>query len=97
MIQKQLSKQLVHVQDIAKSSKEDIDNFDLLLLGIPTIVLRRSTMWLGWFLPRARSYWFLQLSLLLSLVVVTKKIAQEYFCDAMGTIRDIVEAKAVLS
>ncbi|EKM33479.1 flavodoxin family protein, partial [Vibrio harveyi] len=36
MIQKQLGKQLVHVQDIAKSSKEDIDNFDLLLLGIPT-------------------------------------------------------------
>ncbi len=36
MIQKQLGKHLVHVQDIAKSSKEDIDNFDLLLLGIPT-------------------------------------------------------------
>lgn len=34
MIQKQLGKHLVHVQDIAKSSKEDIDNFDLLLLGI---------------------------------------------------------------
>ncbi|MGO1190953.1 flavodoxin domain-containing protein, partial [Vibrio casei] len=27
MIQKELGKQLVHVQDIAKSSKEDIDNF----------------------------------------------------------------------
>ncbi|TOB50310.1 flavodoxin domain-containing protein, partial [Vibrio parahaemolyticus] len=26
MIQKQLGKHLVHVQDIAKSSKEDIDN-----------------------------------------------------------------------
>ena len=36
MIQKELGKQLVHVQDIAKSSREDIDNFDLLLLGIPT-------------------------------------------------------------
>lgn len=36
MIQKQLGKKMVHVQDIAKSSKEDIDNFDLLLLGIPT-------------------------------------------------------------
>ena len=28
MIQKQLGKQLVHVQDISKSSKEDIDNFE---------------------------------------------------------------------
>ena len=36
MIQKELGKHLFDVHDIAKSSKEDIAAFDLLLLGIPT-------------------------------------------------------------
>lgn len=36
MIEKQLGSKLVQVRDIAKSSKEDIDSFDLLLFGIPT-------------------------------------------------------------
>lgn len=36
MIQKELGKQLIEVRDIAKSSKADIDSFDLLMFGIPT-------------------------------------------------------------
>ena len=36
MIQKELGKNLIDVKDIAKSSKEDIAEFDLLLFGIPT-------------------------------------------------------------
>ena len=36
MIQKELGKKLVAVHDIAKSSKEEIAEFDLLLFGIPT-------------------------------------------------------------
>ena len=36
MIQKELGKQLIEVRDIAKSSKADIDSFDLLIFGIPT-------------------------------------------------------------
>ena len=36
MIQKELGKQLIDVFDIAKSSKEDIASFDLLMIGIPT-------------------------------------------------------------
>ena len=36
MIQKELGKQLIDVHDIAKSTKEQIAEFDLLLLGIPT-------------------------------------------------------------
>ena len=36
MIQKELGKKLVDVKDIAKSSKEDIASYDLLLFGIPT-------------------------------------------------------------
>ena len=36
MIQKQLGKSLIDVHDIAKSTKEEIADFDLLLFGIPT-------------------------------------------------------------
>ena len=36
MIQKKLGKKNVEVKDIAKSTKEDIAEFDLLLIGIPT-------------------------------------------------------------
>ena len=36
MIQKELGSHLVDVHDIAKSTKADIDSFDLLILGIPT-------------------------------------------------------------
>lgn len=92
MIQKQLGKQLVHVQDIAKSSKEDIDQFDLLLLGIPT-----------WYYGEAQCDWDDFFPELEEIDFSTKLVAifgcgdqedyAEYFCDAMGTVRDIVEAK----
>ena len=36
MIQKQLGKDVAEVHDIAKSSKEDLEGFDILLIGIPT-------------------------------------------------------------
>lgn len=35
MIQKQLGKDVADVHDIAKSSKEDLEAYDILLLGIP--------------------------------------------------------------
>ncbi|OEE58846.1 flavodoxin [Enterovibrio norvegicus FF-33] len=92
MIQKQLGKQLVHVQDIAKSSKEDINNFDLLLLGIPT-----------WYYGEAQCDWDDFFPELEQVDFSTKLVAifgcgdqedyAEYFCDAMGTVRDIVETK----
>lgn len=40
MIQKQLGKEVAEVHDIAKSTKEDLEAFDILLLGIPTWQLR---------------------------------------------------------
>ena len=92
MIQKKLGEKLVHVQDIAKSSKEDIDNFDLLLLGIPT-----------WYYGEAQCDWDDFFPELETIDFSTKLVAifgcgdqedyAEYFCDAMGTIRDIVQAK----
>ncbi|UJF18664.1 flavodoxin FldA [Vibrio sp. SS-MA-C1-2] len=92
MIQKQLGKQLIDVQDIAKSSKEDIDNYDLLLIGIPT-----------WYYGEAQCDWDDFFPDLEQIDFSTKLVAifgcgdqedyAEYFCDAMGTVRDIVEAK----
>lgn len=92
MIQKQLGKHLVQVQDIAKSSKEDIDNFDLLLIGIPT-----------WYYGEAQCDWDDFFPELEKIDFSSKLVAlfgcgdqedyAEYFCDAMGTVRDIVEAK----
>ncbi|USH03357.1 flavodoxin FldA [Grimontia kaedaensis] len=92
MIQKQLGKHMVHVQDIAKSSKEDINNFDLLLLGIPT-----------WYYGEAQCDWDDFFPELEQVDFSTKLVAvfgcgdqedyAEYFCDAMGTVRDIVETK----
>ena len=82
----------IHVQDIAKSSKEDIDNFDLLLLGIPT-----------WYYGEAQCDWDDFFPELEQIDFSTKLVAifgcgdqedyAEYFCDAMGTVRDIVESK----
>lgn len=83
MIQKQLGKKLVHVQDIAKSSKEDINNFDLLLLGIPT-----------WYYGEAQCDWDDFFPELEAIDFSTKLVAifgcgdqedyAEYFCDAMA-------------
>lgn len=92
MIQKQLGEKLVHVQDIAKSSKEDIDNFDLLLLGIPT-----------WYYGEPQCDWDDFFPELEKIDFSTKLVAifgcgdqedyAEYFCDSMGTLRDIVERR----
>lgn len=92
MIQKQLGKQMVHVQDIAKSSKEDIDNFDLLLIGIPTWYYGESQCDWDDFFPE-----FEKIDFSTKLVAIfgcgDQEDYAEYFCDAMGTVRDIVEAK----
>lgn len=39
MIQNKLGKRMVEVKDIASSTKEEIAEFDLLILGIPTCIM----------------------------------------------------------
>lgn len=92
MIQKQLGKQLVDVKDIAKSTKEDIDNYDLLLLGIPT-----------WYYGEAQCDWddffpeLEQIDFSDKIVAIfgcgDQEDYAEYFLDAMGMVGDIVMAK----
>lgn len=94
MIQKKLG-ELVHIQDIAKSTKEDIENFDLLLLGIPT-----------WYYGEAQCDWDDFFPELEKINFSDKLVAifgcgdqedyAEYFCDAMGAVRDIVESKGAI-
>jgi len=92
MIQKELGKQLIDVFDIAKSSKEDITSYDLLMFGIPT-----------WYYGEAQCDWDDFFPELEEIDFNNKLIAifgcgdqedyAEYFLDAMGTVRDIVEAR----
>lgn len=78
------------IYDIAKSSKEDFEGFDVLLLGIPT-----------WYYGEAQCDWDDFFPTLVEMDFSGKVIAlfgcgdqedyTEYFCDAMGTLRNIVE------
>ncbi|WP_373818179.1 flavodoxin FldA [Glaesserella sp.] len=90
MIQKQLGANLVDIRDIAKSTKEDIEAYDFLLIGIPTWYYGESQADWDDFMPTLKEIDF------------TGKIVgifgcgdqedyAEYFCDAMGTVRDIIE------
>jgi len=95
MIQKELGKQLIDVHDIAKSTKEQIAEFDLLMFGIPT-----------WYYGEAQCDWddffpeLEQIDFTNKLVAIfgcgDQEDYAEYFLDAMGMIRDIVEAKGAI-
>lgn len=95
LIQKQLGKDLVDIHDIAKSSKEDISKYDLLLFGIPT-----------WYYGEAQCDWddffpeFEQIDFTDKLVAIfgcgDQEDYAEYFLDAMGMVSDIVEAKGAV-
>ncbi len=95
MIQKNLGKDVVDVFDIAKSSKKDIEKYDFLILGIPT-----------WYYGEAQCDWDDFFPTLGEIDFADKLVAifgcgdqedyAEYFCDAMGKIRDIVEARGAI-
>lgn len=89
MIQAQLSAHTVEIHDIAKSSQQDLEKYDFLLLGIPT-----------WYYGEAQCDWDDFFPTLESMDFSGKTVAlfgcgdqedyAEYFCDAMGTLRDII-------
>ncbi|WP_094751632.1 flavodoxin FldA [Psychromonas sp. CD1] len=95
MIQKELGKNLVEVKDIAKSSKEEISEFSLLLFGIPT-----------WYYGEAQCDWDDFFPDLAEIDFTNKLVAifgcgdqedyAEYFLDAMGQIGEIVESKGAI-
>ncbi|BGI50887.1 MAG: flavodoxin FldA [Arsenophonus endosymbiont of Ceratovacuna japonica] len=80
------------IYDIAKSNKEDLESFDILLLGIPT-----------WYYGEAQCDWDDFFPILKEINFKDKIVGifgcgdqedyAEYFCDAMGIIKNIIEYK----
>lgn len=95
MIQAELGKNMVDIFDIAKSTKEDIDNYSLLLFGIPTWYYGESQCDWDDFFPELE-----QLDFSDKVVAIfgcgDQEDYAEYFLDAMGTIRDIIQAKGAI-
>ncbi|WP_457913750.1 flavodoxin FldA [Candidatus Gillettellia adelgis] len=77
------------IQDIAKSTKAHLESCDILLLGIPT-----------WYYGEAQCDWDDFFPTLKTINFRDKRVAlfgcgdqedyAEYFCDAMGTLHDII-------
>lgn len=90
MIQKQLGAGVAAVFDIAKSTKEEIEAFDIVLIGIPT-----------WYYGEVQCDWDDFFPSLAEIDFTGKLVAMfgcgdqedyaEYFCDALGAVRDIIE------
>ncbi|WP_343191783.1 flavodoxin FldA [Buchnera aphidicola] len=80
----------VNIHDISNSSKETIEKYNILILGIPT-----------WYYGDLQSDWDDFLPILKNINFNNKTVAlfgcgdqedySEYFCDAMGTIYKIVK------
>ncbi|UDG80978.1 Flavodoxin 1 [Candidatus Hartigia pinicola] len=95
IIQEKLGKDNAKVHDIAKCSKKDIDAFDILIMGIPT-----------WYYGEAQCDWDDFFPTLAEINFLGKIVAlfgcgdqedyAEYFCDAMGAIRDIIEPRGAV-
>ncbi|VFP84131.1 Flavodoxin 1 [Candidatus Erwinia haradaeae] len=93
MIQIKMGPHIAEVFDIANSSKEDLEKFNILLLGIPT-----------WYYGEAQCDWDDFFPILEEINFAGKLVAlfgcgdqgdySDYFCDAMGIIRDIIELKS---
>jgi flavodoxin I len=95
MIQKKLGKQMVDVRDVAKSTKEEIAEFDLLILGIPTWYYGENQCDWDDFLPELEAIDFTD-KLVAIFGLGDQEDYSEYFCDAMEPLRDIVESKGAI-
>ncbi len=74
-IQKQLGKDVADVHDIAKSSKEDLEGYDILLLGIPTWYYGEASV-TGMISSQRWKRWISTASWLPCLAAATRKIMQ---------------------
>ena len=95
MIQKKLGKKLVDVKDIAKSTKEEIAEFDLLILGIPTWYYGENQCDWDDFLPDLEEIDFTD-KLVAIFGLGDQEDYAEYFLDAMGMINDIVTERGAI-
>lgn len=91
-IQRLLGTDLANVYDIAKSSKEQIEEYEYLFLGIPTWYYGESQCDWDDFFPNLEQVDFTNKTVAIFGCGDQEDYA-EYFCDAMGTLRDIIEPK----
>lgn len=94
-IQKKLGKKMVEVKDIAKSTKEDIAEFDLIILGIPTWYYGENQCDWDDFLPDLEEIDFTD-KLVAIFGLGDQEDYAEYFCDAMLPLKEIVESKGAI-
>lgn len=95
MIQKQLGRNNVDVFDIAKSTKENISQYDFIIFGIPT-----------WYYGESQADWDDFFPELAEIDFTDKIVAifgcgdqedyADYFLDAMGTLHDIIKTKGAV-
>ncbi|VFP79674.1 flavodoxin FldA [Candidatus Erwinia haradaeae] len=95
MIQRKIGQSIVEIFDIANSCKEDLEKFNILLFGIPT-----------WYYGEVQCDWDDFLPILKEIDFKGKVVGlfgcgdqgdySDYFCDAMGIIRDIITSKSAL-
>lgn len=92
MLKKELGEKLVDVKDIAQSTKEEIAEYSLLLLGIPTWYYGEAQCDWDDFFPELKEIDFSD-----KLVAIfgcgDQEDYAEYFLDAMGELATIVEEK----
>ncbi len=95
MIQKKLGKKMVEVKDIAKSTKEEIAEFDLIILGIPTWYYGENQCDWDDFLPDLEEVDFTD-KLVAIFGLGDQEDYAEYFCDAMLPLKEIAESKGAI-
>lgn len=91
-IQKKIGKDITKIFDISKCNKKDLEKYNQILFGIPT-----------WYYGEAQCDWDDFFPTLKKIDFSNKSIAifgcgdqedyTEYFCDAMGIIKNIIEKK----
>lgn len=91
-IQHELGADTVDIHDIAKSTKEMIEGYTHLLFGIPTWYYGESQCDWDDFFPSLEEIDFTGRTVAIFGCGDQEDYA-EYFCDAMGTLRDIILAK----
>ncbi len=91
-IQQRLGHDKADLFDIAKSTKEQFEQYEHLFLGIPTWYYGESQCDWDDFLPTLEQIDFSGKTVAIFGCGDQEDYA-EYFCDAMGTLRDAVEAK----
>lgn len=91
-IQEYLGTETTQLHDIAKSTREDIEQYSYLLFGIPTWYYGESQCDWDDFFPSLEKIDFSNRTVAIFGCGDQEDYA-EYFCDAMGTLRDIIVAK----